>query len=134
MSSAWYFAGEVILPKMRDAGFYLREFVLNYRHPDSLRVWEGGPSRPSCHHFITSRGSRGSGGSRGSRICVPKSSDLLLFTVLGSSWPPPKPPPVLGIPWEPREGLEELWESSGKPYIDRNSRSTAPADVMLFPK
>ena len=30
------------------------------------------------------------------------------------------------------EGLEELWESSGKFCIYENSRSTAPAAVMLY--
>ena len=54
----------------------LREFVLNYRHPGPGRVWRGGPSRSSCHHFRLSGGSGGSHGSRGSggvfqkrRIC-----------------------------------------------------------------
>ena len=41
----------------------LREFVLNYRHPGPGRVWRGGPSRSSCHHFRLSGGSGGSGGS-----------------------------------------------------------------------
>ena len=32
------------------------------------------------------------------------------------------------------EGLEELWKSPGRLYIQTNSRSTAPADVMLITK
>ncbi len=40
-----------------------------------------------------------------------------------------------GRPWESLwERLEELWESSGRLYIYKNSRSTAPADVMLQTK
>ena len=68
----------------------LRELV-NYRHPGPRRVWTGAPSRTSCHHFRGSRGSRGSGGSR---CRVPKSSKLLLFTILESSWPPPNLTPI----------------------------------------
>ena len=32
--------------------------MCNFRHPGPRRVWDGGPSRGSCHHF---RGFRGSG-------------------------------------------------------------------------
>ena len=52
-------------------------------------MWTGAPSRTSCHHF---RSSRGSGGSR---CRVPKSSNWLLFTILESSWPPPNFTPIL---------------------------------------
>ena len=64
-----------------------------------------------------------------------KASFCCYLLYLGACGPPPKPLQIrlqpggaLGVPW----GLGELWESSGKPYIDRNSRSFAPADVMLI--
>ena len=34
---------------------YLREFVVNSRHPDPRRVWKWGPSSTCCHHFVLIR-------------------------------------------------------------------------------
>ena len=56
---------------------------VNCRHPGPRRVWKGAPSCTSCHHFTGSRGIRGR---------VPKSSNLLLFTILERMWPSPNQP------------------------------------------
>ena len=66
----------------------------------------------------------------------------MVFTAngeFGDPLDPPKSPPGPGPAqkrlWEalgqPLEGLEELWESSGRLYMKTNSRSTAQAAVML---